>query len=159
VTEPIKNHEQMKHAGGRPRKYDREFLQDELIKWSEKEDSVVLTQFSSEYCIDADAVLRIASEDKEFHNTLRLVRNRLAARRELMHNQGAVTANSYNRYVKHYDTYLKHDEREEFKFEKETAAKASADAGLAQDNEITIQVIRDRHRNKVSTENIPTQDS
>lgn len=108
---------------GRPRTYDRDYIHEELQKWSEAPDSVVLTQFCDKFKIASTKIQDFAREDDEFRTTLRLVRDRLGARREIYHNKGTIQPTSYNRYVKHYDGFLKQDEREDKEHEKQISDK------------------------------------
>lgn len=125
-----------KHPGGRPRTYDREWLRDQLAEWSLKPESVVLTQFCDEYSIASTKVQDFAREDIEFRTTLRIARDRLASRREIYFNQGTIQPASYNRYVKHYDGFLKDDENEDAKLQ----AQVKAELGVPADTTYNFKV-------------------
>ena len=124
------------NKGGRPRTYDRDYIHEQLDLWSQKPDSIILPQFSAEFSIPSDTVLEFAREDPEFRRTLTIARSRLAARREVMLHQNALHQASYNKYQVHYDTYLKHDEREE----KEHTAEVQARVDSKQDTSFNFKV-------------------
>lgn len=138
MAAPKGNKNAIGNKGGRPREYDRDYIEEQLDLWSQKSDSIILPQFSAEFSIPSDTVLEFAKEDIEFRRTLTIARSRLAARREVMLHQNALHQASYNKYQVHYDTYLKKDEREDA----EHAAVVKQKSEVAESNKpININII------------------
>lgn len=140
--------EKKKNPGGRPRKYDREKVFNDLVEWSKTDNALILADIHQVIDVTYDELLSWIIDEPKFACHMKQIRLNLASKRERLHNEGKITYASYGKYQRHYDIYLKQDERDELAYEYEL--KASIDKVPANDGDLK-ELIK-----SVKTRNGPT---
>lgn len=122
MSEPV-------NKGGRPRTYDRDEVEQNLISWALREDSVSMTGFSADYLIPPSVVLKWVRADPDgFGQTYDVVRSLIAKRREHRLNNGQLHIKAYDLNASHYDRYLKDDQQADKKYEADLKGDKKDDA-------------------------------
>ena len=120
------------NKGGRPRTYDRDEIEQQLMAWAFREDSTNMTAFSAEYLIAPSVMLKWAKADPEgFGQTYDVARSLIATRREMLLSRGQLHVKAYDLNAAHYDRYLKADQREDKQHEAELKSGSAQDAPQA----------------------------
>ena len=108
---------------GRPLKYDREEEARLILEWSKKEDSINLLGFTTEREYPAEYLSVWSNENPNFSQVIKLVKQRIAVRREKMLNEGKLHNSTWQRCAAAYDTLLRDHEREQKEFESKLKQK------------------------------------
>jgi len=104
-------------AGGRPREWDIDYLNQEILHWARLPNSLNINAFchSLNPEIDPDYLLQLVKKNPEFSRTYRIVKTYLAARREEANSEKLLGEKAYVANLKHYDLFLKEFEKQEEK--------------------------------------------
>lgn len=151
---PIGNKNALGNEGGRPCKFNKELELREFLEWAKNDDSLVLRMFAPYRGYSHQTLELWAKENDEFLEIFNMAKTLVGARRELR----LIDANNskpFDRYATYYDDSLHEHEKRDL----EHKAKVSSEIEDSQNNEVSITVKRDRHRDKVSTESISTENS
>lgn len=119
---------------GRPRVHDRDDIARQLIEWAKKPDSINLSAFcvSLETPIAPSIVVSWTYSDPEFKKSYDIAKCYIAARREVLLNSELLNQKTFEMNAKHYDYFLRHDCRDQQKFEA-ALGKKSDDISLSED--------------------------
>jgi hypothetical protein len=120
---PIGNKHAVGNKGGRPREYDLEKVASDLTQWANLNSSINLCGFSAEYMIPPSTVIRWASENDVFREAYDLAKCKIAQRRELMLNGGALHVKAFDLNATVYDQYTRDEKRSHAEFESELRQK------------------------------------
>lgn len=101
-----------KNKGGRPRVYDPVIIGQEMLEWVKDIDSINIAQFCADRGYLPPLIWRLEKECEEFADAYGIVKLKLAARREVMLNEGLLNYGTWQRYQRGYDAFLAKDEDE-----------------------------------------------
>lgn len=88
------------------REYDAEKIAEEIIDWVKHEDSINLTQFCADRGYTSELINRLVKKHDFFSYAYKIVKMKLAERRERLVNAELLNYGSYNRYQPVYDPFL-----------------------------------------------------
>ena len=94
---------------GRPSQWNEETVKafgDKLLKWSERDDSLVIGSFNSEHPHDPDVIYDLAAKYDNFQLIVDKARTNVGTRRERMAFTGEGNASVWNKTARFYDKRL-----------------------------------------------------
>jgi hypothetical protein len=102
-------------AAGRPQEWDVDYIIQELAIWARLPDSLNINAFCTSLNpeIDPEYLRQISKKNPELSRTLRIAKAYLATRREEANTEKMLGDKGYAANIKHYDIFLKMDEKEE----------------------------------------------
>jgi hypothetical protein len=126
------------HAGGRPRKWDRDQILHELIEWVKLPENINLNKFcgTREPMLDPAMLSHWAAECDQFRQSYRAAKSLLAARREEWLGCERLHQKAYHLSNKSYNYFDKEEDREEFTFQKELEARIGKEIGQTVNSDI-----------------------
>lgn len=117
---------------GRPIEWTDELIEklaDNLLEWSQRDDSIMLTKFCAENEIIPDDIARWETNNNKFGRALKLAKINIAYRREEMVNKEQMNYGVYQRYQGMYDPMLTKHERAEKAYEAELKRQIVSNSG------------------------------
>ncbi len=105
------------NKGGRPITYEVDEVAERLDEWSQKESSIAFSGFCAEMSLDPDFFYDSVARHPKFSGSYRIAKQRLAHRRAQMYNSDALKEKDFLMYQKHYDAFLKREDRDDLQFE------------------------------------------
>ena len=102
---------------GRPEVWNKEEQAKLILEWSKKDDSINLMAFCNDQEFPAEYLSRWAKDSETFCQALKVSKQRIAARREKMLNEGKLHNSAWQRCASLYDAQLHMHERAEKEFE------------------------------------------
>lgn len=98
---------------GHPREYDPLKMAEELLEWSQDEDSINFAQFCADRGYLPSLIWKLEKEFEDFSYAYQITKLKLAERRERMLNANLLNYGAYQRYQGGYDPFLTKAEDEE----------------------------------------------
>lgn len=131
----IELNEKRKGTVGRPRVYDPQKIMEEMLAWSNRDDSINFAGFCAERGYLPNLIWRLEQESKEFEEAYTLVRMKLAERRERYLNADLLNYGTFQRYQKGYDPFLSRYE------DMEANMEAERRKGVAKSEQMTLVML------------------
>jgi hypothetical protein len=113
----------IKHAGGRPREWDRDSVLLDLLDWAHKQDSINLNQFCGSRLLPPQHLSKWALECTQFRESYWVIKTLLGARREAWLSSERLHQKAYHLSHHTYDYFTREEDRDYYTFQKELDAK------------------------------------
>jgi hypothetical protein len=124
IPKGLNRRQREEYVFGRPSKYDKKKIAEELIEWAKKPTSINLNGFCCEHdpILAPQLLLIWTREDPDFLSAYCEAKAFIGKRREELHNQDVIKPKTYAIHAPVYDIFLQDDSDETFILQSEIKA-------------------------------------
>lgn len=145
---PTGNQYALGNGGGRPRSWDREQISQEFLEWAKLPDSTCLAGFCEYKLLPPQKLSEWASQSEEFREIYWLVKSILHRRREQLVSTENLAQVAYRLSNHTYDYFVREEDRDYFKYQKELEAKVGKEIAQVANADIAEKL--ERMHNQIS---------